>query len=208
MDPLAELVKIDPKSIGVGQYQHDVHQPRLREALDREVEVHTHRERIGLLLDMTMRDMERVLYYEAYVMIDPGPTDMKERELIGEERYRELRAEFGDSFLAMMGGEGVKELLKRIDVATLDQAALENGFFCPRHRGLLGRSPLELQLQWRVSFGLDYRGVEALRAQREAGVDNVPAGDTLQLNSSTVSENDWRHTATACAPMAPCACLT
>ena len=75
--------------------------------------------RMGHLLDMTMRDMERVLYYEAYVMIDPGPTDMKERELIGEERYRELRAEFGDSFLAMMGGEGVKELLKRIDVASL-----------------------------------------------------------------------------------------
>ncbi|MGD8816728.1 MAG: DNA-directed RNA polymerase subunit beta', partial [Acidobacteriota bacterium] len=75
--------------------------------------------RMGHLLDMTMRDMERVLYYEAYVLIDPGPTGMKERELIGEERYREMRAEFGDSFLAMMGGEGVKELLKRIDVATL-----------------------------------------------------------------------------------------
>ena len=75
--------------------------------------------RMGHLLDMTMRDMERVLYYEAYVIIDPGPTEMKERELIGEEKYRELRAEFGDSFLAMMGGEGVKELLKRIEVATL-----------------------------------------------------------------------------------------
>jgi len=75
--------------------------------------------RMGHLLDMMMRDMERVLYYEAYVVIDPGPTELKERELIGEERYRETRAEFGDSFLAMMGGEGVKELLKRIDIATL-----------------------------------------------------------------------------------------
>lgn len=57
-----------------------------------------------------------------------------------------------------------------VDQAVLDQAALENGFFCPRHRGVLGRSPLELQLQWRVSFGLDYRGVKALEAARERGV--------------------------------------
>ena len=75
--------------------------------------------RMGHLLDMTMRDMERVLYYEAYVVIDPGPTDLKERELIGEERFRELRAEFGDSFLAMMGGEAIKELLQRLEVAVL-----------------------------------------------------------------------------------------
>ena len=75
--------------------------------------------RMGHLLDMTMREMERVLYYEAYVVVDPGPTDMKERELIGEERYRELRAEFGDSFLAMMGGEAIKELLERLEVAVL-----------------------------------------------------------------------------------------
>lgn len=75
--------------------------------------------RMGHLLDMTMRDMERVLYYEAYVVVEPGPTELKERELIGEERFRELRSEFGDSFLAMMGGEAIKELLKRIDVAHL-----------------------------------------------------------------------------------------
>ena len=75
--------------------------------------------RMGHLLDMTRRNMERVLYYEAYVVIDPGPTDLKERELIGEERFRELRAEFGDSFLAMMGGEAIKELLQRLEVAVL-----------------------------------------------------------------------------------------
>jgi len=75
--------------------------------------------RMGHLLDMTMRNMERVLYYEAYVVIDPGPTDLKERELIGAERFRELRAEFGDSFLAMMGGEAIKELLQRLEVAVL-----------------------------------------------------------------------------------------
>jgi DNA-directed RNA polymerase subunit beta' len=75
--------------------------------------------RMGHLLDMTMREMERVLYYEAYVVVDAGPTDLKERELIGEARFREARAEFGDAFLAMMGGEAIKELLRRIDIAPL-----------------------------------------------------------------------------------------
>ncbi len=75
--------------------------------------------RMGHLLDMTMREMERVLYYEAYVVVDPGPTDLKERELIDEKRFRELRAEFGDAFLAMMGAEAIKELLRRLDIAGL-----------------------------------------------------------------------------------------
>ncbi len=75
--------------------------------------------RMGHLLDMTMREMERVLYYEAYLVIDPGPTDFKERELINEERFREQRAEYGDAFLAMMGGEAIKELLKRLDIKTM-----------------------------------------------------------------------------------------
>ncbi len=75
--------------------------------------------RMGHLLDMTMREMERVLYYEAYVVVDPGPTELKERELINEERFRGQRAEFGDAFLAMMGGEAIKELLRRLDIAGL-----------------------------------------------------------------------------------------
>ncbi len=75
--------------------------------------------RMGHLLDMTMREMERILYYEAYIVIDPGPTELKEGELINEERFREQRAEFGDAFLAMMGGEAIKELLRRIEVAKL-----------------------------------------------------------------------------------------
>ncbi|PRQ09229.1 aminomethyltransferase family protein [Enhygromyxa salina] len=61
--------------------------------------------------------------------------------------------------------------LCEVDQAVLDRAALENGFFCPRHRGVLGRSPLQLALQWRVAFDLDYRGVEGLRAARDRGVN-------------------------------------
>ncbi len=75
--------------------------------------------RMGHLLDMTMREMERVLYYEAYVVVDPGPTDMKFGELINEEKFREQRAQVGDAFLAMMGAEAIKELLRRIDIPQL-----------------------------------------------------------------------------------------
>lgn len=59
--------------------------------------------------------------------------------------------------------------LREVDEVTLDLAAMENGFFCPRHRGVLGRSPLELQLQWRLTYDLEFRGVAALRAARAQG---------------------------------------
>ncbi len=75
--------------------------------------------RMGHLLDMTMREMERILYYEAYIVVDEGPTDLQLGELIGEERFREARTEFGDAFLAMMGAEAIKELLHRLDIPTL-----------------------------------------------------------------------------------------
>jgi len=75
--------------------------------------------RMGHLLDMTMREMERILYYEAYIVVDEGPTDLQLGELINEERFRDVRAEFGDSFLAMMGAEAIKELLRRLDIPGL-----------------------------------------------------------------------------------------
>ncbi len=79
--------------------------------------------RIGHLLDISLRDLERILYFESYVVIDPADTELKERELLSEERYRELRDEHGDgSFVARMGAEAIKELLERID---LDELAEE-----------------------------------------------------------------------------------
>jgi DNA-directed RNA polymerase subunit beta' len=76
--------------------------------------------RIGHLLDITLRDLERILYFESYVVIDPGDTDLKEKELLSEERYREVRDRFGEgSFAAKMGAEAIKELLSRIDVDEL-----------------------------------------------------------------------------------------
>jgi DNA-directed RNA polymerase subunit beta' len=72
--------------------------------------------RIGLMLDMTLRDIERILYFEAYVVIDPGLTPLERGQLLGEEQYLEAVSEHGDEFDARMGAEAVYELLKTIDL--------------------------------------------------------------------------------------------
>ncbi len=76
--------------------------------------------RIGHLLDLSLRNLERILYFESYVVIDPGDADLEENEMVSEERYRELREEHGpDGFDARMGAEAIKELLSRIDIDEL-----------------------------------------------------------------------------------------
>ncbi len=72
--------------------------------------------RIGHLLDISLRDLERVLYFEAYVVIDAGEAPVKPGELLNEEKYRALIQEFPGKFRAMMGAEAIKELLKRVDI--------------------------------------------------------------------------------------------
>jgi DNA-directed RNA polymerase subunit beta' len=72
--------------------------------------------RIGLLLDMTLRDIERVLYFEGFVVIDPGMTTLEKGQLLTDETYLEAIEEFGDDFNAKMGAEAVFELLKQVDL--------------------------------------------------------------------------------------------
>ncbi|MBP6902052.1 MAG: DNA-directed RNA polymerase subunit beta' [Burkholderiaceae bacterium] len=72
--------------------------------------------RLGLVLDMTLRDIERVLYFEAYVVVDPGMTPLKKFSIMTEEDYDAKRAEFGDDFIALMGAEGVQKLLADMDL--------------------------------------------------------------------------------------------
>ncbi|KRG40328.1 DNA-directed RNA polymerase subunit beta' [Stenotrophomonas pictorum JCM 9942] len=72
--------------------------------------------RIGLMLDMTLRDIERVLYFEAYVVTEPGLTTLERRQLLTEEQYLQARQEHGDDFDAAMGAEAVFELLRTIDL--------------------------------------------------------------------------------------------
>jgi DNA-directed RNA polymerase subunit beta' len=78
--------------------------------------------RLGLLLDMTVREMERVLYFEAYVIIDPGITDFDRGGLLTEESYLEAIETYGDEFEAGMGAEAIRSLLKEIDLQ--EEAAL------------------------------------------------------------------------------------
>ncbi|TBO27714.1 DNA-directed RNA polymerase subunit beta' [Aquabacterium lacunae] len=72
--------------------------------------------RLGLVLDMTLRDIERVLYFEAYVVVDPGMTPLKKFSIMSEDDYDAKRAEFGDEFEALMGAEGVQKLLAEMDL--------------------------------------------------------------------------------------------
>ena len=77
--------------------------------------------RMGALLDMTMRDLERVLYYEAFVVTDPGSTPLKVREILTEDRYREALKIYGKSFTARMGAEAVHDLLEHIDLGQVSR---------------------------------------------------------------------------------------
>ncbi len=78
--------------------------------------------RIGLMLDMTLRDIERVLYFESFIVIDPGMTTLEKGQLLNDEQYYEALEEFGDEFDARMGAEAIKALLEDIDL----QAEVDN----------------------------------------------------------------------------------
>ncbi|OGW30202.1 MAG: DNA-directed RNA polymerase subunit beta' [Nitrospirae bacterium GWF2_44_13] len=77
--------------------------------------------RIGTLLDMTMRHLEKVLYFESYVVIDRGDTKLKAEELLTEDEYKKKSAELGASFKAGMGAEAIRELLRRVDLDVLSK---------------------------------------------------------------------------------------
>lgn len=75
--------------------------------------------RIGLMLDMTLRDIERVLYFESFVVTEPGMTTLERSQLLGEEEYLDALEEHGDEFEAKMGAEAVLDLLRELDLAQL-----------------------------------------------------------------------------------------
>ena len=72
--------------------------------------------RLGMVLDMTLRDIERVLYFEAYVITDPGLTPLQYRQLLTEEDFLDKEEQYGEEFKAMMGAEAVRELLRSLDL--------------------------------------------------------------------------------------------
>ena len=72
--------------------------------------------RIGLVLDMTLREIERVLYFESFVVVDPGMTTLEVGQLFNDEQYYEAMEEFGGEFVAMMGAEAIRELMRDLDL--------------------------------------------------------------------------------------------
>ena len=73
--------------------------------------------RIGLLLDMTLKSLERILYFESYVVLEPGLTSLEDRQLLSEEEYLKAQETFGgDSFTATIGAEAIREMLKALDL--------------------------------------------------------------------------------------------
>ncbi len=108
--------------------------------------------RIGHLLDISLRDLESVLYFESYVVVDPGDAPVKEREIIKDEaRFRELDTQYRPTgFKGMMGAEAIKELLKRVVV---DELAIE----------LRERMKTETSLQKRLKYAKRLKVVEAFR---------------------------------------------
>jgi DNA-directed RNA polymerase subunit beta' len=76
--------------------------------------------RMGLVLDITARNLERVLYYEDYIVVDPGETPFQERQLLSEMEYREAQEKYGDNaFVAKMGAEGIRDLMRKIDLEAM-----------------------------------------------------------------------------------------
>jgi DNA-directed RNA polymerase subunit beta' len=75
--------------------------------------------RLGTLLDMKTTSLEKIIYFQDYVVVEPGETELKERQLLTEDQYREAREKFGDAFEADMGAEAVKKLLERLNLVDL-----------------------------------------------------------------------------------------
>ena len=74
--------------------------------------------RMGLLLDMSPRSLEEIIYFASYTVIKPGPTGLEPKQLLSEREYREYYDKFGNTFTAKMGAEAIKELLQQVDLGS------------------------------------------------------------------------------------------
>jgi DNA-directed RNA polymerase subunit beta' len=118
--------------------------------------------RLGAMLDMTLKDLEKVLYCESYIVIDPKATPLTKGELISEEKYQRLLAEHGDeSFQAGMGGEAVREMLKQINVDTLSEQ-------------LRGEMKVTTSEAKRKKYAKRLKVLESFRSSGPAGQRNQP----------------------------------
>src|SRR5574341_1411727 len=107
--------------------------------------------RIGYLLDISMRDLERILYFEGYVVIEPGDVPgIKMREMLPEEKFREVQREYPGAFRAAMGAEAIKELLRQVNIESLAEDLRE-------------KMKADPSLQKRIKYAKRLKVVEAFR---------------------------------------------
>ena len=76
--------------------------------------------RIGALLELNLRELERIIYYEEYIVIEPGDTPLKKGDLLSEEKYQMMIDNYGHKFVAKMGAEAIRDLLREVDIEKLD----------------------------------------------------------------------------------------
>ena len=142
--------------------------------------------RMGMVLDIPLRDIERVLYFEAYIVVDPGLSTLERGQLLNEEEFIQATAEFGDDFKAMMGAEAIGELLRTIDIdaevtrlreelgATTSEAKIKK--FAKRLKVLEGFQRSGIRPEWMIMTVLpvlppDLRPLVALDGGRFATSD-------------------------------------
>jgi len=106
--------------------------------------------RIGHLLDISLRDLERILYFEGYVVVDPGGTGLKPNQLLTEEQFRKAREDYGSTFRAQMGAEAIKELLKRVNIEQMANDLRE-------------KMKIESSVQKKLKFAKRLRVVDSFR---------------------------------------------
>jgi DNA-directed RNA polymerase subunit beta' len=134
--------------------------------------------RIGNLLDMTLKDLEKVLYCESYIVLDPKSTDLTKGELITEEKFQSLLKEHGeDSFVAAMGGEAVRDMLKAINVDELAET-------------LRGEMKVTTSEAKRKKYAKRLKVLESFRSSGPAGQRNLP--EWLMLDVIPVLPPDLR----------------
>ena len=124
--------------------------------------------RLGLLLDITARNLERVIYYENYLVIDPGKTPLEERQLLTDQEYLQAQDEYGeDAFVASMGAEAVRDALARVDLESTVAELHEQ-----IHQRLVG--PLTAIA---IARGLDRREDRRVLEQKPAVPEELSLGE-------------------------------
>src|SRR5437660_865515 len=128
--------------------------------------------RLGTLLDMKTTSLEKIIYFQDYVVVDPADSPLKERQLLTEDDYRKAREQYGDTFEADMGAEAVKKLLERLDLVILSRQLRDELYALSQKEKPSRQKQRDLTKRLKV--------VEALRDSGSGGIANKPEWMVLE----------------------------